>query len=92
MDILDRAATLPAIVDFALMVKSDNVVISNSTFSWWAGWLNESDHIIVPSKTLWFGDKLAFKNLADLYPNTWEEVWAPQPYESTLESLELDND
>jgi hypothetical protein len=41
--------------DLVLMSQHDNVVCSNSTFSWWGSFLGEKkDKIIVPEK--WFAD------------------------------------
>ena len=39
--------------DMYLMSLSKNIIISNSTFSWWAAWLGESKNIIIAPK-LWF--------------------------------------
>jgi hypothetical protein len=35
-------------VDFNLLYNAKNLIISNSSFSWWAGWLNENNNVIAP--------------------------------------------
>lgn len=47
--------TTSELVDLTLMSIHDNVVCSNSTFSWWASFLGkEKERVIVPSK--WFAN------------------------------------
>ena len=59
--------------DFHLMSQCKNNIIANSTFSWWAAWLNEyaEKRVVAPSK--WYNGRsniLATK----LLPNTWEII------------------
>jgi hypothetical protein len=44
------------IEDFYLMSKCDNVICSNSTFSWWAAWLTGRTAII---PAVWFAGRLS---------------------------------
>jgi Glycosyl transferase family 11 len=46
----------PAINDMALMSVCDHQIISNSSFSWWAAWLNRSPakQVVMPSQ--WLAD------------------------------------
>lgn len=56
--------------DFNRLRSSNNLVISNSTFSWWAGYLSKAK-VIAPSK--WFADDVQKKNpINDLIPPQWE--------------------
>lgn len=55
--------------DMCLMSFCRHNIIANSSFSWWAAWLNEhSDKIVVAPKK-WFVD--AQINTNDLIPNEW---------------------
>lgn len=58
--------------DFQMMQLCDNLAISNSSFSWWAAWLNKNKdkRIIAPNK--WFGKAYSGHDLKDLFPNEWE--------------------
>jgi len=60
--------------DFYMMQLCDNLCISNSSFSWWAAWLNKNSNkrILAPNK--WFGKEYANHNLKDLFPQSWEIV------------------
>ena len=59
-----------------MMQFSDHNIISNSSFSWWAAWLNNNDkkRIISPKKENWLGEFYAHYNMTDLLPETWEQL------------------
>jgi hypothetical protein len=58
--------------DFEVMRSCSHHIIANSSFSWWAAWLNQSKqkHVIAPAH--WFKDP-QFQS-KDIVPNTWETV------------------
>lgn len=59
-----------AIADLFLMSKCKNNIIANSTFSWWAAWLNYSKRKIVIAPKKWYVGKLNNVTV-DLIPQTW---------------------
>lgn len=56
--------------DLYLMSKCSHNIIANSSFSWWAAWLNSSAQkkVIAPEK--WFADT----NAQDLIPEQWIKI------------------
>lgn len=60
-------------IDFYLMSMCDNNIIANSSFSWWAAWMNSNvnKRVIYPKR--WFGEKVNYST-KDLTPTSWEVV------------------
>lgn len=55
-----------ALADFFVLAQCKANIISNSTFSWWASFINhDNKRIIAPSR--WFGIQLADRTTRDLY-------------------------
>jgi hypothetical protein len=48
-------------------------IIANSSFSWWAAYLNENSHKIVCYPSNWFGPSIKH-NTIDLFPDTWTKI------------------
>jgi len=63
------------VVDFSIMIKCKNYIIANSSYSWWAAWLNgDSDKKVFVPK-VWFGPQLSpTHNIKDLYPDDWTKI------------------
>ena len=60
------------LIDFFIMTLSNNLIISNSSFSYWGAFLNEKKHkVIAPS--LWFGFRHKV-DISDLLPPEYEII------------------
>ena len=57
------------IADFYLLCNAENLIISNSTFSWWGAWLSNA-RTVAPAK--WF-PKLPIST-KDIVPERWVKV------------------
>jgi hypothetical protein len=60
--------TLRDVEELALMSMCTHNIIANSTFSWWAAWLNANEDKIVVAPTPWYETKPCDKNLI---PKSW---------------------
>jgi hypothetical protein len=63
------------IIDLFLMSKCKHNIIANSSFSWWASYLNDNPgkKVIAPTKDKWFGPKMN-KCVDDLYCKNWQLI------------------
>lgn len=62
------------IIDFTLMSKCDHNIIANSSFSWWAAWLNNNKEKTVIAPKQWFGKAYANHNTSHLIPENWIKI------------------
>jgi hypothetical protein len=58
------------------MSSCEKHIISNSTFSWWAAWLNNrsSRHVIAPKVTEWFHGEYAHMHAGDIVLPGWQQI------------------
>lgn len=54
--------------DMRLMSLCQHNIIANSSFSWWAAWLNANHNKIVVAPKKWFSNN---NDVSDLYPQNW---------------------
>lgn len=57
-------------IDFFFMSNCKHNIIANSTFSWWAAWLNNNKSKIIVAPRSWEGKGLFFKNDIQI-PKSW---------------------
>ena len=65
----------PDYVDFFLQSACSSNIIANSSFSWWAAWLNSNPEKVVIAPKKWFGPKLSPTHPTNnLIPKEWLRV------------------
>jgi len=60
--------------DMFLMSKCEHHIIANSTFSWWAAWLNNRTAKIVLAPKKWFATNHPAWTDADIVPESWIKI------------------
>lgn len=63
-----------AIIDFQFILNADIAVIANSSFSWWAAYLNSKKNKIVYAPEYWFGFKVNQEIPANIIPKDFKSV------------------
>lgn len=73
--------------DFYLQSLATNNIISNSSFSWWGAWINDSSAKKVFYPTPWFGAHYSHYDTSDLCPDTWIALPNRSPFYYRLKSI-----
>lgn len=63
----------PDYMDLYIMSMCTNNIIANSTFSWWAAWLNKNPDKLIVSPNKWFSDEYEH-NIDELIPKSWIKI------------------
>lgn len=58
--------------ELILMSRCKHNIIANSTFSWWAAWLNDYEEKLVIAPQKWFNN--SNRKTSDLIPNSWKRI------------------
>lgn len=61
-------------IDMLLMTHCSHNIIANSSFSWWAAWLNKNDSKKVIAPKTWFKNPEKEKYTFDLIPKEWDRI------------------
>lgn len=61
-------------IDMQLMSLCKHNIIANSSFSWWAAWLNANPDKVVVGPGKWFRDEKKNALLKDFYPEGWKMI------------------
>lgn len=60
-------------VDMLMMSRCKNNIISNSTFSWWGAWLNDTNGKTIIAPSNWFHPSSELID-SDIVPSTWIKI------------------
>lgn len=60
----------PDYIDFYIMSMCENNIIANSTFSWWAAWLNKNKDKTIVAPKHWYNEEVEH-DINELIPKGW---------------------
>lgn len=74
-DFVDINIAAQRLIEFHLMCSCKHAIISNSSFSWWAAWLNSNSDKIIVSPNRWFNDEIMnAQALRHTIPDNWIRI------------------
>jgi hypothetical protein len=62
------------ITDFQILLNAQELVIANSSFSWWAAWLNRQNNKVVYAPKYYLGFKVNKYYPAGINVNDWNWI------------------
>ncbi|WP_439697068.1 alpha-1,2-fucosyltransferase [Mucilaginibacter sp. AW1-7] len=62
------------IMDFQVLMNADICIVANSSFAWWAAYLNPKGHKRVYCPRYWLGFKTGKQYPADIIPPAWIQI------------------
>ena len=68
--------SIPDWKQLLIMSCCNSHIIANSSFSWWAAYMNESLDPIVCYPDVWFGPAIQGKSMRDMFPERWIQIRA----------------
>jgi len=70
----DPLPSTDAAIDLLTMTRSRKIIMSNSSFSWWAAFLAGPDtQVVYPEK--WYGEPLAHIDTSVMFDQLWAKNW-----------------
>ena len=60
--------------DLYVMSMCKHNIICNSSFSWWAAYLNNNKNKVIFAPKKWFGLAYSNMNTSDLIPSAWKII------------------
>jgi hypothetical protein len=65
-----------ALQDLHTMSRCEHNIMSASTFSWWAAYMNKNPNkiVITPSAQSWFGEDNKHLDTSDIIPENWKQI------------------
>ncbi len=69
-----RVVSTSPIDDFQVLMRSHAVIMSSSTFCWWACWLNEISSKLILAPENWLGFKIKQEYPAAVIPPDWQQI------------------
>jgi len=76
LDIQNATYIAPAVDQLISLMRSDYLIISNSTFQWWGAWLNDKPGKIVYAPKYWLGHKVKREYPQNIIPAGWVQLEA----------------
>ena len=62
------------VLDFYHLTLSKNIIISNSTFSWWGAYFGNTQNRLIYYPDIWFGPALQQLQTSQMFPTTWQKI------------------